>query len=896
MKNHLLFFIFYLSYSVNAQSLLVGKLIGMDTTEVTAVSFGIVSMVSLQSGKQVSNAIANEDGGFTLRYKETGFYELKVYALGYHDFSQNVFIEELATTKDTLILRLRSNVFKLDEVTVTAERTPIIFKKDTIIYNLEYFKTDADQTLEDALRKIPGISIDKNGEITHKGRKIERLLIDGEQFLDLGHALTTKSITPEMVDNIEVRLNDTTSHLKNSLLEETGLLVLDIKLSDELNKTFFGRAKVFGGSQESNWRANYYTNMFSLREKQKYHFLSEWNHYGMQNIFLSDLQNIDPDAYNSIFSLPANFSDFQSREGFQEGIFGFTSAQASRPSMLGFSSYFTPNNNLIIKFGVYANRADYEKQEFVNRTFNLLEQDNIDFYEHTKDNQLRTRISITYKNNEKWLLQSDIIYMLRDATNRSVNQVSTTYSRNYLWNQRNQEHKLSAKFQAEHKLNDKLAIDLNALVTKSSSDDIVNLTYQDTLYGIYFGAQEHLYNDNFHQTRNVNNFLLSQKIGLRYNLGIHYFTLGGINNLNILNTKANSQLFSGNSLLEIELQPYNFEQNPILFNLIKPYIAYTFISNVQLDAQLGYPIQQLEQKNTTENLSFKNFDYSLKARTTIGMNGDFSVLYRKEWGVFHGRQLQDYLYLVDFQIIDLNYNTIPPQPEELIQASFNPGFLKQKQFDVQFASLMGRTQLNDTYLFNDYGLVESSREVINQQYALFYTKISKLFVNQRLKLSAEYSFLHLQRENTLYINAKEKLQSKIYIYTLSIQSMFKQNINFTWQSGLNNYLNFTNKESTNQLSYWSNKIELSSSFFKKQLQNRISFLDIYYVTGSKLHYVRFDIEFYYKYKSWQPFVSINNLFNNKELIKQELSTFYHAQTATQLIPRYLNMGIQYTFL
>ena len=70
----------------------------------------------------------------------------------------------------------------MDEVLVVSERPPVTMRNDTLEFNANAFKTLPSALVEDLLKKLPGVDVDLDGNITVKGRRVNRLLVDGKEF------------------------------------------------------------------------------------------------------------------------------------------------------------------------------------------------------------------------------------------------------------------------------------------------------------------------------------------------------------------------------------------------------------------------------------------------------------------------------------------------------------------------------------------------------------------------------------------------------------------------------------------------------------------------------------------------------------------------------------------
>ncbi|MCF6308380.1 MAG: outer membrane beta-barrel family protein [Flavobacteriaceae bacterium] len=102
------------------------------------------------------------------------------------------------------ILEKDTTTNKLDEVIITAKRKPFKIKKDTVSYNVNSYRDGSERKIEDIIKKLPGIEVDKNtGAIKYKGKPIENVTLDGDNLFGHNYTLGTKNINVDMVEQIE---------------------------------------------------------------------------------------------------------------------------------------------------------------------------------------------------------------------------------------------------------------------------------------------------------------------------------------------------------------------------------------------------------------------------------------------------------------------------------------------------------------------------------------------------------------------------------------------------------------------------------------------------------------------------------------------------------------------
>ncbi|MDE6280107.1 MAG: hypothetical protein K2M05_09070, partial [Paramuribaculum sp.] len=123
---------------------------------------------------------------------------------------------------------------QLDEVTVTATKIRMYYKGDTIIYNADAFLLPEGSMLDDLIRKLDGVTINRAGEIFHYGRKIESLQLEGRRLFDGSPKTLLENLGAYTVSKIKVYEQDDemTQFLGYSDSKEKPL-VMDVNLKKE---------------------------------------------------------------------------------------------------------------------------------------------------------------------------------------------------------------------------------------------------------------------------------------------------------------------------------------------------------------------------------------------------------------------------------------------------------------------------------------------------------------------------------------------------------------------------------------------------------------------------------------------------------------------------------------
>jgi len=164
---------------------------------------------------------------------------------GYAIFRKEFTITAGQETFETGEIHMAPDAKSLDEVLVIAERPPVLVKKDTIEFNASAFKTLPNALVEDLLKKLPGVQVDKDGNIAVNGKPVNRILVDGKVFFGDDPKMATRNLPANVIDKVQVT-DDKEELLRNGddNVNNVGKVV-NITLKKGVKKGWFG--KLYGG-------------------------------------------------------------------------------------------------------------------------------------------------------------------------------------------------------------------------------------------------------------------------------------------------------------------------------------------------------------------------------------------------------------------------------------------------------------------------------------------------------------------------------------------------------------------------------------------------------------------------------------------------------------------------
>src|SRR5690606_26738046 len=220
----------------------------MDTLNQNALQNASITV--LHAGDSVLETFTRtkQDGSFSVTVSEPGKYIMLSVFPGFADFVDKIDVKEGKPVTDLGEVPMVTRAHLLEEFVFTDQFAAIKIKGDTIEYVADSFKTRDNATVEELLKKLPGLQVDKDGNIQAHGQKVEKLLVDGEEFFTGDPAVVSKSLQAKAVDKVQV------FDKKSEQAEFTGIddgntkRTVNLQLKDNMKKGYFGKVVAGGGT------------------------------------------------------------------------------------------------------------------------------------------------------------------------------------------------------------------------------------------------------------------------------------------------------------------------------------------------------------------------------------------------------------------------------------------------------------------------------------------------------------------------------------------------------------------------------------------------------------------------------------------------------------------------
>lgn len=235
----------------------------LDTSANNPIKGAVILAVRLSDSVLVSYTRSGPDGSFLLPKTPIDTFQV---IIQYPGFGDQVFIvigDKNNTDFNFGKVALPPKSLTINEVIIYGFKDPVYFKGDTIVYTADSFNVKQNANVEDLLKKLPGIEVDKAGNIKSRGKEVSQVLVDGDEFFGSDPTMATKNLYAESVESVQVYEKKNEDANASGSGTET-ITVMDLKLKDDAKKGYFGKA-----SGATDFRKFYETEFLSNRFSKK---------------------------------------------------------------------------------------------------------------------------------------------------------------------------------------------------------------------------------------------------------------------------------------------------------------------------------------------------------------------------------------------------------------------------------------------------------------------------------------------------------------------------------------------------------------------------------------------------------------------------------------------------
>lgn len=268
MKLRLLNLLFLLFFSIAsfAQSNYTVKGSVVDTSTNIHLINTSVSVIRAKDSILVQYTRTGQNGVFAFNNLPKGKFFLLFTYPGYADYVEHFALDSSKTSVDFKSVKLILKANLLKDVIIKGTAVAIKIKGDTTEYNAAAYKIQPNDKVEDLLKQLQGVQVDKDGKITAQGAAVNKVLVDGEEFFGDDPTLVTKNIRADMVDKVQLYDKKSDQAAFTGIDDGEKAKTINIKLKADKKNGYFGKFDV-GGGTEGFYQAQGMFNIFKAKQK-----------------------------------------------------------------------------------------------------------------------------------------------------------------------------------------------------------------------------------------------------------------------------------------------------------------------------------------------------------------------------------------------------------------------------------------------------------------------------------------------------------------------------------------------------------------------------------------------------------------------------------------------------
>jgi hypothetical protein len=215
-----------------------------DTLNKQNLTNAVVAVLRAKDSVLVKFTRTNKEGSFDLPNLSAGKYIVMVTYPAYADYVD--IINTTGGITDLGKVPVITKATLLQEVIVKQTIGSIRMKGDTTEYKADSFKVSANADVQELLRKMPGIQVNSKGEITAQGERVQKVLVDGEEFFSDDPAVVTKNLRADAVDKVQSFDKKSDQAVFTGIDDGQKIKTLNLTLKEDKKKGYFGKAEAGG--------------------------------------------------------------------------------------------------------------------------------------------------------------------------------------------------------------------------------------------------------------------------------------------------------------------------------------------------------------------------------------------------------------------------------------------------------------------------------------------------------------------------------------------------------------------------------------------------------------------------------------------------------------------------
>jgi hypothetical protein len=861
----------FISFSQNLKGIVVDSVNN-------PISFANVQLIEKSTFKSAFFSKTDEKGFFLIECKNIIFpIILKITHLSYKK-------EEIEINNCNFIkINLKEKTTNLKEVVIEKNVFDVVEKNDTLKYNLAKLLNGSEIKLKDIIEKLPGLSIDNNGKIRFNGKKIDHLLLDGDEFFNDQHQLATENLTPEMIEKIEVLKNyQDTSSIKG--FENSSSTALNIGLNEKFKNIFRGNFDIEIGYKEK-YKLN--ANTYNFGKKLKYNLIVNTNNINNNILTINDFLDIKNKLDQNFVKERLGNSEIIQDEDLPKFLF---SKDLIRTKTVQNATFNLSNKKGNKKIDFFSVLNKINQKEFTNSNQLFYESPSILKKANTNGSSVYSANILKYENKlneKKYFFINSYLILNEDIQNSNVNNRISELGENIYFenNLTNNHYKFGFNSKYKNKISDRILFEASLINSYVFSNNQLNILSDDSL--IQFDT-----NSNF----------LAQKT--KYNS----FTFGAKGNTTIKLNKKNSfniglKSIIYNEKLINEITSQNTLKLETNFQTTENTLFLRFNKKVSGFFRYSTGLDFIDKKVSLSNTKMYFILPNISLMATIQKNLNFAISYNSTKSDYSIYQITNGKIIRDYRTLIMS-NNLPIEKLVVNNFQFNTTYSKPSSnlFSLLNISYNSLPKSINKIFENNSIITQEKNSFSNLDKSTYVFFISeKKFNKIPLGINIE-SLITKLKKATIINNIQTINVNNQNVITFEAKSYFKRN-NINFAAGIE-YLSSKNVNETNGTT---NKYKQYSPYYKffgqifndnLHWESKLT-LHKFDMSNLKVNNI-YDFGFLLKYdvKDYSLFLSGNNIFNisdNNTKNSVNYNQLFSEETIVSSFSGFINLGFSYSF-
>lgn len=197
-------------------------------------------LMTLPDSTRTAAVMAGIDGDFSFPSLSPGKYCVKASMTGMQSASRDFEVTDTTSAVALLPIQLLETSTMLQETVVTGVKAAVVARQDTLEFNAGSFHTNPNATVEDLLKKLPGVEVGSDGSIKSGGKTISKILLDGKEFFADDPQLATKNLPSDIVNKVQVIDRKSDAARLTGIDDGDDETVINLSVKKNMNNGWFG--------------------------------------------------------------------------------------------------------------------------------------------------------------------------------------------------------------------------------------------------------------------------------------------------------------------------------------------------------------------------------------------------------------------------------------------------------------------------------------------------------------------------------------------------------------------------------------------------------------------------------------------------------------------------------